>query len=276
VRVPHRARALGRRARQRRLVALALVRQGRGDGRGAPGLLGGPVLGQGLGHCDVPLAPFVREQLLPQLARARQLVTLSEFAKVALLTPTTLRAASLSVACPLVCSAAGVVGNDFDPALLSLIIAVPSSISINAAYTRRERALTCLARFRSATYALHHSIQRWGRPADRSRIQRENAALYESLCVGLESGGDDIMFRDVFRHLEEIGEVCESVRLSPRRAEDARDFMPALSTLMLSDERMLWQTIDELRMLSSTATPYLLRGFTVGGATALLLLLHHH
>ena len=168
------------------------------------------------------------------------------------------------------------VGNDFDPALLSLIIAVPSSISINAAYTRRERALTCLARFRSATYALHHSIQRWGRPADRSRIQRENAALYESLCVGLESGGDDIMFRDVFRHLEEIGEVCESVRLSPRRAEDARDFMPALSTLLLSDERMLWQTIDELRMLSSTATPYLLRGFTVGGATALLLLLLHH
>ena len=29
----------------------------------------------------------------------------------------------------------------------------------------------------------------------------------------------------------------------------------------------LWQSIDELRMLSSTATPYLLRGFTVGGAT---------
>ena len=219
---------------------------------------------------------FLLLQTVASLARARQLVTLSEFAKVALLTPTTLRAASLSVACPLVCSAAGVVGNDFDPALLSLIIAVPSSISINAAYTRRERALTCLARFRSATYALHHSIQRWGRPADRSRIQRENAALYESLCVGLESGGDDIMFRDVFRHLEEIGEVCESVRLSPRRAEDARDFMPALSTLLLSDERMLWQTIDELRMLSSTATPYLLRGFTVGGATALLLLHHHH
>ncbi|EOD34791.1 hypothetical protein EMIHUDRAFT_455521 [Emiliania huxleyi CCMP1516] len=150
---------------------------------------------------------FLLLQTVVSLARARQLVTLSEFAKVALLTPTTLRAASLSVACPLVCSAAGVVGNDFDPALLSLIIAVPSSISINAAYTRRERALTCLARFRSATYALHHSIQRWGRPADRSRIQRENAALYESLCVGLESGGDDIMFRDVFRHLEEIGEA---------------------------------------------------------------------
>ena len=43
--------------------------------------------------------------------------------------------------------------------------------------------------------------------------------------------------------------------------------MSALSTLMLTDERQLWQTIDELKMLSSTATPYLLRGFTVGGAT---------
>ena len=111
---------------------------------------------------------------------ARQLVTLSEFAKVALLTPTTTRAAALSVACPLACSAVGVVGNDFDPALLSLIIAVPSSISINAAYQRRERALTCLARYRTSCYALHHSVQRWGREADRSRIQRENAGLFEA------------------------------------------------------------------------------------------------
>ena len=197
---------------------------------------------------------------------ARQLVTLGEFAKVALFTPTTTRAAALSIACPLVCSAVGLVGDDFDPSLLSLIIAVPSSISINAAYTRRERALTCLARFRSATYALHHSVQRWGQPADRSRIQRENAALFESLCHGLESGGDPVMFRDVFKHLEAIGEVSENVRLSPRRDSDL-EFMPALCTVFLNDERMLVQTIDELRMLASTATPYLLRGFTVGGAT---------
>lgn len=197
---------------------------------------------------------------------ARQLVTLSEFAKVALLTPTTTRAAALSVACPLACSAVGVVGNDFDPALLSLIIAVPSSISINAAYQRRERALTCLARYRTSCYALHHSVQRWGREADRSRIQRENAGLFEALCVGLEEGGDSIVFREVFRHLEAIGEVTESVRLSPARTRDI-EFMSALSTLMLTDERQLWQTIDELKMLSSTATPYLLRGFTVGGAT---------
>ena len=150
--------------------------------------------------------------LIAAITDARQLVTLSEFAKVALLTPTTTRAAALSIACPLACSAAGLVGNDFDPALLSLIIAVPSSISINAAYTRRERALTCLARFRSSSYALHHSVQRWGQESDRSRIQCENAGLYEALCTGLESGGDSIMFRDVFKHLEAIGEVTESVR----------------------------------------------------------------
>ena len=149
--------------------------------------------------------------LIAAVTDARQLVTLSEFAKVALLTPTTTRAAALSIACPLACSAAGLVGNDFDPALLSLIIAVPSSISINAAYTRRERALTCLARFRSSTYALHHGVQRWGQEADRSRVQRENAGLYEALCLGLESGGDPVMFRDVFKHLEAIGEVTESV-----------------------------------------------------------------
>ena len=167
--------------------------------------------------CLWPRHPLLRLStsvllLIAAVTDARQLVTLSEFAKVALLTPTTTRAAALSIACPLACSAAGLVGNDFDPALLSLIIAVPSSISINAAYTRRERALTCLARFRSSSYALHHSVQRWGQEADRSRIQRENAGLYEALCVGLESGGDSIMFRDVFKHLEAIGEVTESVR----------------------------------------------------------------
>ena len=197
---------------------------------------------------------------------ARELVTLGEFTRVALFTPTTLRAAALSIACPLACSASGIVGKDFDPSLLSLIIAVPSSISINAAYTRRERALTCLARYRAAAYALHHSVQRWGGALDRSSIQQENAALFESLCRGLESGGDPVMFRDVFRHLEAIGEISENVRRSPRREEDA-EFMPAVCTVILSDERALWQTIEEMRMLSSTATPYLLRGFTVGGAT---------
>lgn len=217
--------------------------------------------------CSMARARLLAVALLAvAVTDARQLVTLGEFAKVALLTPTTTRAAALSIACPLFCSAAGLVGKDFDPALLSLIIAVPSSISINAAYVRRERALTCLAKFRSSTYALHHSVQRWGQPDDRSSIQRENAALFESLCLGLESGGDPVMFRDVFKHLEAIGEVVESVRQSPRREQDV-EFMPALCTLLLSDERVLWQTIDELRMLSSTATPYLLRGFTVGGAT---------
>ena len=89
--------------------------------------------------------------LIAAVTDARQLVTLSEFTKVALLTPTTTRAAALSIACPLACAAAGLVGNDFDPSLLSLIIAVPSSISINAAYTRRERALTCLPGIASST-----------------------------------------------------------------------------------------------------------------------------
>ena len=101
--------------------------------------------------------------LIAAVTDARQLVTLSEFAKVALLTPTTTRAAALSVACPLVCSTVGVVGNDFDPALLSLIIAVPSSISINAAYQRRERALTCLARYRTPGYLQQHDAK--GDPA---------------------------------------------------------------------------------------------------------------
>ena len=36
---------------------------------------------------------------------------------------------------------------------------------------------------------------------------------------------------------------------------------------MLSDERNLIHAIEELRMISSTGTPFLLRGFTVGGAT---------
>jgi len=212
--------------------------------------------------------PCLPEQdLLHAAAGARELVTLGEFTRVALLTPISLRTSALSIASPLACTAVGFFGRDFDPSLLSLIIAVPSSISINAAYQRRERALTYLCEFRSATYALHHAVQRWGQPADRTRLQQEQAALFESLCNGLEAGGEDVAFRGVYRHLELIGDVLESVRLTPRRPEEATTYMPALFTVLCSDERKLIEAIEALRMLSRTGTPFLLRGFTVGGTT---------
>jgi hypothetical protein len=49
--------------------------------------------------------------------------------------------------------------------------------------------------------------------------------------------------------------------------EDLDTFMPALASMILTDERNLINALEELRMLSSTGTPFLLRGFTVGGAT---------
>jgi len=193
-------------------------------------------------------------------------LTMQQFVRVALLKPTTLRAGGLAILCPLACTTAGFSGNDFDPSLLSLIIATPSAFTINAAYARRERALSSLAEFSAASRSIQCSLARWGRTADSERGQRELVDLFDSLCRHLESKGDETALPAIYRHLEAVGDAIELVRLHPRRDSDL-EAMPALATVMCGDERKLMQSIEDLLIVASTGTPYVIRGFTVGGST---------
>jgi len=68
-----------------------------------------------------------------------------EFNRVAIFTRQTAQVCTLAVVCPALCSEVGFTGKDFDPSLLSLVVATPTAFSINAAYQRRERALQGLA-----------------------------------------------------------------------------------------------------------------------------------
>lgn len=196
-------------------------------------------------------------------------ITLGEFAKVALLTPTTIRSGVLAIALPYACAQVGFEGRDFEPALLSLIIATPSAFTINAAYQRRERALSNLASFRAASFSMISSVERWGLEEHRAKVRQELCKVYDGLCRLLQAVEDEdeiAALRDVYAHLAVIGELVDTVRFNPKAGYD-QDLMPALSTLLHSDERTLVQNIEQLRMISTTGTPYLIRGFTVGGAS---------
>lgn len=206
----------------------------------------------------------------PTLARQRA-ITLGEFAKVALFTPATMRSGFLSLAAPFACTQVGFTGRDFEPTLLTLIVASPSAFTINAAYQRRERALRSLASFRAASFSLTNSVGRWGQQEEGVRVRQELTTLYDGLCRVLtaktaEDENDGL--RVVYEQLEAIGRVTDAVRLKPKRGEVDADAVIALVTVLHADERSLAQSVEELRLISTTGTPYLLRGLTVGGAAA--------
>jgi len=104
----------------------------------------------------------------------------SEFVRIALLSPATCRSAVLAILCPLACTTLGFTGKDFDPALLSLVIATPSAFSINAAYIRRERAFVALAQMRAAAWSIHHDVRRWGGAEDADATSEAMVVLWDS------------------------------------------------------------------------------------------------
>jgi hypothetical protein len=97
-------------------------------------------------------------------------------------------------------------------------------------------------------------------------MREELSAVYASFCRHLTTG-DPASLAAVYRHLANVGGVIDSVRLRPAREEDI-EFIPALATVLHTDERLLMQSLEQVRIVANTRTPLLLRGFTVGGAVA--------
>lgn len=139
----------------------------------------------GLGLSARPLAPR------PAADVDRANLERAEFVRVALLTPATARSAALSLLCPIACSTMGLVGKDFDPALLSLVIATPSAFSINAAYTRRERAFVALAQLRAAAWSIHHDARRWGCDEDAASASEALRVVWASFMREIRVAADN-------------------------------------------------------------------------------------
>lgn len=186
-----------------------------------------------------------------------------DFAKVALLTPSTLRSGALAIATPLLCERIGLVGKNFDPSLLSLIIATPSAFSINAAYARRQATLSSLAQYRAAVYMLQQEFARWAAPAEQARAARHLGALHACLETYL-AGGDASVECELYAQLAGIGECLEAMRRNPTPA--SKEGIEPLATIFVSDERLLVQAVEQVRVVAATQTPFLLRAFTVGGS----------
>ena len=190
-------------------------------------------------------------------------------ARTALLTPATVRAGALAVACPIACSVVGLEGRDFDPSLLSLLIATPSAFSINAAYQRRERALGFLAQFRSASHMIDAAFDRWARAEEQREAQAELHAVYSSLvrmCERREDAEKRMAEEEMLRMLSKLGGSLERMRRNPTAASEAG--IEPLATIFVSDERLLVQAVDQIRVIAFTRTPALLRAFTVSGSAA--------
>ena len=91
----------------------------------------------------------------------------------------------------MVCSAVGFTGRDFDPSLISLVIATPSAFSINAAYMRRERALQGLADIRATSWSLQQSATHWASAKHASELDSRLRRLYSTFLVYLTSSTEE-------------------------------------------------------------------------------------
>ena len=207
--------------------------------------------------------------VLPKAVTARVLTgsQLLQFANVAILTPATARAGLLAIACPIACTKLGIEGRDFDPSLLSLIVATPSAFSINAAYQRRERALNSLAQFRSAAYMLDLAFQRWAQDDLRRDAKAELNSVYDNLvrmCTDAEASDKRAGEAAMLSQIDALGASIERMRRDPNGF--SREGTEALATIFISDERLLVQAADQVRTIAFTQTPVLLRAFTVGGS----------
>ena len=193
----------------------------------------------------------------------------SEWLRVALLTPTTLRTAVLGATAPLLCRHFELAGHTFDPSLLSMLIATPAAFLIGAAFQRREKALMDLAEFRSCCIALHRSFGLYG--------SRETAALGQRAVQGT--------FAKVARHLrtyepgplEEAYTMYQDIQLAIERLRTdppthAKAHVETLVSRLLYDERTLFVRMETLRLVRTFRTPLVLRGFLVAAATIFPLL----
>ena len=105
----------------------------------------------------------------------------TEWLRVAFFTPTTARTLFLGIVAPLVCRRYALHGHMFDPSLLSMLVAMPASFLIGAAFQRREKALQDLAEFRTLAIAVYRSFALYGSPETAAAGQRAVQTMFASL-----------------------------------------------------------------------------------------------
>jgi len=220
------------------------------------------------------LAPLQGAGYGPPGSRSRR-PSPQEFLSTAILTPTTLLPAALSLICPTFCYFIGFSGDDFDPTLVTLAIATPSAFSINAAYARRERAIAGLADFRAAAWCIHESSMRWGTEEQADQVEGALQELFAGLSrmlyisSELPPGSVDVrrqalMRGEPYAQLRMLGNAVEQIRVDP--PEGVKADIGALMTALASDERLLARSVEQVRTVATTRTPVLLRGFTASAS----------
>ena len=206
------------------------------------------------------LAPLQGAGYGPPGSRSRR-PSPQEFLSTAILTPTTLLPAALSLICPTFCYFIGFSGDDFDPTLVTLAIATPSAFSINAAYARRERAIAGLADFRAAAWCIHESSMRWGTEEQADQVEGALQELFAGLSrmlyisSELPPGSVDVrrqalMRGEPYAQLRMLGNAVEQIRVDP--PEGVKADIGALMTALASDERLLARSVEQVARGSTT------------------------
>ncbi len=182
--------------------------------------------------------------------------SLLDWISAVMITPSTLRAAALSLICPYVCSALGVLGRDFDPSLVSLLVATPAAFSISAAHQRRENALRDLAELRAWCLCLHGAFGQYSRNAEPG--QHALSELYCAFSRHLYTG-DANALDDTYRHLQNVASATEALRIGAQ--PDLRANVGDVFGHCLFLHRSLVRVIECLRLVRSFRTPASLRTF---------------
>jgi hypothetical protein len=156
----------------------------------------------GLGMVALPLP------LKPAVAVEKMLLQRVQFAHVATSAPLARRSMALSLIAPAASAFFGVqLGQELDPAAVSLAIAAVSGFGISTAYARRERCFHSLAQLREASAGVHQAVKA-------SASARESAAVDAAIHKVWASFTHDIQICDdlEYNQLER-----ERVRAIPSR-----------------------------------------------------------
>lgn len=188
----------------------------------------------------------------------------TEWLRVALLTPHTLRTAFLAISAPLLCRYYGVTGHNFDPSLLSMLIATPAAFLIGAAFQRRERALQDLAEFRACAVNLHRAFGLYSKPETAAAGQRAVQGTFASFSRHLTSYEPEAL-QEAYVAYQDIGVAIERLRLDP--PEQCKAHIETFVGRLLFDERTLFTRLETLRLVRTFRTPLVLRGFLISSCT---------
>jgi len=225
----------------------------------------------------------------------------AHFARVATSSPLAQRSMALAVLAPAASAYFGVhLGQELDPATLSLAIAAASGFGISTAYARRERCFHSLSQLRDASASIQEAVRACV-PA------REAAAVDEAMHRVWASFTHDIQICDdleynqpereraesrLYRDLNALSALLTDIRASAEQ-ENPSSASPVagrarqtplsfgqkerLAAVLAGEERRLTAGVRRVRDLASIpSAPFLLRGCTVVAATVFPVLTGPH